>query len=80
LRALAETTSNKIYREEEQVTECRTHVQTSQRYIQQLQPWIEHAESYLNKRFEHLGASNVNDAKQLPDKHKVKLLFLLLLF
>ncbi len=72
LRALAETTSSKIYREEEFVTECRTHVQTSQRYIQQLQPWIEQAEIYLNKRFEQIGALNLNDAKQLPDKHKVR--------
>ncbi|CAM4782634.1 unnamed protein product, partial [Rotaria magnacalcarata] len=70
LRALAETTSNKINREEEQVVQSRTHVQTSQRYIQQLQPWIEQTESYLNNRFEQAGALNLNDAKQLLDRHK----------
>jgi len=72
LRTLAETTSNKVNREEEQVADCRTHVQTSQRYIQQLQPWIEQGENYLNKRVDQTGASNLNDAKQLLDKHKVK--------
>ncbi|CAF4079785.1 unnamed protein product, partial [Rotaria sp. Silwood2] len=70
LRALAETTSNKVNREEEQVAQSRTHVQTSQRYIQQLQPWIEQTEYYLNKRFNQTGALNTNDAKQLLDKHK----------
>lgn len=72
LRALAETTSTKLNREEEQVAQSRTHVQTSQRYIQQLQPWIEQAELYINKRFEQTGASNLSDAKQLVEKHKVK--------
>ena len=38
LRTLAETTSAKVNREEEQLAECRTHVQASQRYIHQLQP------------------------------------------
>ncbi|CAF5124874.1 unnamed protein product, partial [Rotaria sp. Silwood1] len=70
LRASAETTSNKVNREEEQVVQCRTHVQTIQRYIQQLQPWIEQTEQYLNKRFGQTGALNTNDAKQLLDKHK----------
>lgn len=72
LRSLAETISTKVNREEEQVTQCRTHVQASQRYIQQLQPWIEQTEHYLKRRFDHQGASNLNDAKQLLDKHKVK--------
>ena len=72
LRTLAETTSTKVNREEEQVTECRTYVQASQRYIQQLQPWIEQGESYVRKRFDQAGASNINDAKQLFDKHKVR--------
>jgi hypothetical protein len=72
LRILAETTSNRVNREEKQVGEFRTHVQTLQRYIQQLQPWIEQGENYLNKRYDQTGASNVNDAKQLLDKHKVK--------
>ena len=72
LRMLAETTSNKVNREEEQVVEYQTHVQTSQRYIQQLQPWIEQGENYLNKCFNQIGASNLNHAKHLLDKHKVK--------
>ncbi len=72
LRTFAETTSNKIIRQEEQVVESRTHVQTSQRYIQQLQPWIEQGENYLQKRFDQTGASSLNDAKQLLEKHKVK--------
>jgi hypothetical protein len=53
------------------VTESRTHVQASQRYIQQLQPWIEQGENYLKKRLEQTGASNPNEAKQLFDRHKV---------
>ena len=72
MRTLAETISSKVNREEEQVAECRTHVQASERYIEQLQPWIEQAEYYLNKRSEQTGASNLNDAKQLLDKHKVR--------
>ncbi len=71
LHALAETTSGKVNREEEYVAECRTHVQTSQRYIYQLQPWIEQAENYLTKRIDQIGALNLTEAKQLYDKHKV---------
>jgi hypothetical protein len=71
LREFAEKISKKVNREEEQVVDCRAHVQASQRYIQQLQPWIEQGEIYLKKRFDHIGAANVNDAKQLLDKHKV---------
>ncbi|CAF3934598.1 unnamed protein product, partial [Rotaria sordida] len=70
LRILAETTSGKVNHEEEQVVECRTHVQTSQRYIQQLQPWIDQAENYLTKRLDQIGALNLTEAKQLYDKHK----------
>ncbi|CAF1501042.1 unnamed protein product, partial [Rotaria sordida] len=70
LRILAETTSGKVNQEEEQVVECRTHVQTSQRYIQQLQPWIDQAENYLTKRLDQIGALNLTEAKQLYDKHK----------
>jgi hypothetical protein len=73
LRAFAETTSNRISRQEEQVAESRTHVQASQRYIQQLQPWIEQSEKYLQKRFDQNGAASLNDAKQLFEKHKVNI-------
>ncbi len=71
LRTLAETTSGKVNREEEQLVECLTHVQASQRYIHQLQPWIEQAETYLTKRLDQTGALNLTEAKQLHDKHKV---------
>ena len=80
LRTLAETTSGKVNREEEQVAECRTHVQASQRYIQQLQPWIEQGENYLTKRLDQLGALNLTEAKHLYDKHKVKRKFFEKLF
>jgi hypothetical protein len=72
LDLLAEATSGKVNREEEFVAECRTHVQTSQRYIQQLQPWIEQAEIYLTKRLDQSGALNLTEAKQLYDRHKVR--------
>jgi hypothetical protein len=71
LNALAEATSGKVNREEEYVAERRTHVQTSQRYIQQLSPWIEQAEIYLTKRLDQIGALNLTEAKQLYDRHKV---------
>ncbi|UJR08743.1 hypothetical protein I4U23_013000 [Adineta vaga] len=70
LRTLAESTSEKVNREEEQLAECRSHVQTSERYIQQLEPWIEQAENYLTKRLDQTGALNLTEAKQLHDKHK----------
>jgi hypothetical protein len=83
LRTFAETTSIKINREEFQIAECQTHVQTSQHYIDQLQPWIEQGENYLNKHFDQTGALNIHDAKQLLDKHKVRknkrILFLILI-
>ena len=71
LRTLAESTSEKVNREEEQLAECRSHVQASERYIQQLEPWIEQAEDYLTKRLDQSGALNLTEAKQLHDKHKV---------
>ncbi|CAF1053347.1 unnamed protein product [Adineta ricciae] len=70
LRTLAESTSEKVNREEEQLAECRSHVQASERYIQQLEPWIEQAEDYLTKRLDKSGALNLTEAKQLHDKHK----------
>ncbi|CAM2712242.1 unnamed protein product [Rotaria socialis] len=70
LRALAEAASGKVNREEEQVAECRTHVQTTHRYIQQFQPWVDSAEYYLTKRLDQSGALNLTEAKQLHDKHK----------
>ncbi len=73
LQALAETTSGKVNREEEHVAELRTHVQTSSRYLQQLQPWIEQAENYLTKRLDQIGALNLTEAKHLYDKHKVQI-------
>ena len=71
LRSLAETTSGQVNREEEEQVQCRTHVQTSQRYIEQLQSWIEQSEEYLNKRLDQHGVLNLNEAKELHDKHKV---------
>lgn len=71
LNALAESTSGKVNREEEHVVRCRTHVQTTQRFIEQLQPWIEQAENYLSKRLDQNGALNLVEAKQLYEKHKV---------
>jgi hypothetical protein len=59
LNALAEGTSGKVNCEEEYIAECRTHVQTSQWYIQQLLPWIEQAEIYLTKRLHQIGALNL---------------------
>lgn len=79
LRSLADATSGKVNREEEQVAECRTHVQVAYRYIQQLQPWIDQAESYLLKRFDQMGALNLTDARQLFDQHKVKQIELILI-
>ncbi|CAF3804026.1 unnamed protein product [Adineta steineri] len=70
LRKFAETVSLNINHEEVQISECRTHVQTSQRYIDQLQPWIEQAENYLNQHYDQSGSLNINGAKQLLDKHK----------
>ncbi|CAF4314951.1 unnamed protein product, partial [Adineta steineri] len=70
LRTFAETVSLNINHEEVQISECRTHVQASQRYIDQLQPWIEQAENYLNQHYDQSGSLNINDAKQLLDKHK----------
>lgn len=71
LRAFAETTSKNVNRQEEQVVESQGHVHTIQRYLQQLHPWIEQAETYLQKRLEQTGASSLADAKQLVDRHKV---------
>lgn len=68
---LADATSSKVNREEEQVMECRTHVQIAQRYLDQFQPWIEQAEIYLTKRLDQTGALNLTEAKYLYDKHKV---------
>ncbi|CAF3725966.1 unnamed protein product [Adineta steineri] len=70
LCTLADTTSTKVNREEEQLAECRTHVQAAQRYMDQLLPWIEQAENYLTKRLDQIGALNLGEAKQLHDKHK----------
>ena len=72
MNALAEATSGKVNREEEYVAERRTHVQTSQRFIQQLAPWIDQAEIYLTKRLDQMGALNLTEAKQLHDRHKVR--------
>ncbi len=72
LNVLAEATSGKVNREEEYVAERRTHVQTSQRFIQQLAPWIDQAEIYLTKRLDQMGALNLTEAKQLYDRHKVR--------
>ena len=72
LRSLADATSGKVNREEEQVAECRTHVQVAYRHIQQLQPWLDHAEAYLSKRYDYMGAFNLSDARQLYDQQKVK--------
>lgn len=71
LDALADATSSKVNREEEQVVECRTHVQIAERYLDQFQPWIEQAEIYLTKRLDQTGALNLSEAKHLYDKHKV---------
>lgn len=71
LRGFAETTSTKVNRQEEQVVEFQGHVQTIQRYLNQLQPWIDQAENNLQKRFEQTGAANLSDAKQSSDRHKV---------
>ena len=73
LRSFAETTSTKFNRQEEQVAECRTHVQASERFIHQLQPWIEQGENYLQKRLQQTGVANLGEAKQLLDRHKVSL-------
>lgn len=70
LRNLAESTSGKVNREEEQQVQCRTHVQSSERYIDQLQRWIEQSEEYLNKRLDQHGVLNLNEAKQLHEQHK----------
>jgi septal ring factor EnvC (AmiA/AmiB activator) len=71
LRSLAESTSGKVNREEEQQVQCRTHVQTSERHIEQLQRWIEQSEDYLNKRLDQHGVLNLNGAKELHEQHKV---------
>ena len=71
LHGFAETTSTKVNRQEEQVVEFQGHVQTIQRYLNQLQPWIDQAENYLQKRLEQTGATNLSDAKQSSDRHKV---------
>lgn len=74
LRGFAETTSTKVNRQEEQVVEFQGYVQTIQRYLNQLQPWIDQAENYLQKRLEQTGAGNLPDAKQSSDRHKVTIM------
>ena len=70
MRSLAKNASSKVNREEEQQGQCRTHVQTSERHIEQLQRWIEQNEDYLNERLDQHGVLNLNEAKQLHKQHK----------
>ncbi|CAF4264356.1 unnamed protein product, partial [Adineta steineri] len=60
LRTFAETVSLNINQEEIQISEGRTHVKTSQRYIDQLQPWIKKAENYFSKHYDQSGSLNIN--------------------
>lgn len=80
LRTFAETTSNNINRGEMQLSEYRAHMQISQRYLEQLQPWIEQTEIYLKKCFDQIGCSNIHEAKQFLDKHRVNQVFFFLIF
>lgn len=74
LRNLAERTSEKVNREEEQLVQCRTHVQLAQRYREQLQKWIEQSEEYLTKRLDQHGVLNLQQAKQFHEQHKVSII------
>lgn len=72
LKILAQRTSDKVNREEEQLVQCRTHVELAQRYRDQLQKWIEQSEEYLTKRLDQHGVLNLQQAKQFHDQHKVR--------
>lgn len=76
LKADADSTSNKILREEENLAECRTHVQAARRFIDQLEPWLEKAEIYLEKRFQQTGVANCLEAKNFFEKHRVNIVFI----
>jgi DNA repair exonuclease SbcCD ATPase subunit len=71
LQTNVDTVRSSIHRQEEQIVKCLTHVQIAQGYIEQLQPWIERSEHYIQQRLQQTGVANVNEAKQLVDQHKV---------
>lgn len=72
LKQFAEQTKSKTHREEENLSECRRHVQMAEKYIEQLQPWLDLSETYLQRRIQQNGVANFNEAKQIFDRHKVK--------
>lgn len=71
LRINAETTTSKVNRQEKNVDECRTHVEASRQYIEQIEPWLNQGETYLQRRLQQTGVANLNEAKQIFDQHKV---------